>query len=235
MLGQNNTFHFAEYPSIHSNPKIHVHRNGARLILFRVRASSIARDLPTFQYIYIYIYILPKSFRIKIPLKNKQAKNIQKRIHNQILICAKNETKRRHFGNTIKVKEIQQELSMTLSDEDMITITNVTEKARELMVPNSREKLKSNFEKLKDMTVHNKNRSIHQQQRMKEAVINLADSEIPESHRELLNLVCTEYYSYSKFRYCIYNRIIFTKTGVLGKNRRGTNIKKRRFTHTKNK
>ena len=51
-------------------------------------------------------------------LKNKQAQNIQKRFHNQLLVCAKNETKRHHFKNSNEVKEIQQELGISLSNED---------------------------------------------------------------------------------------------------------------------
>ena len=139
--------------------------------------------------------IIPKSLRINCPIRNEKTKNIINRYRFEILIATKNDAKHRFFNRVQEVRNIENELSSILSNEDMRVVNNVTEKARELMFVRSKERLVNKFCKLKeskgakfnhnnDRIAHNEGGTLH----MKVPVLNLASNEIPDHHMELLML-----------------------------------------------
>ena len=133
--------------------------------------------------------IIPKSMKLNCPIRNAKTENIMNRYRFEILIATKNDAKHRFFNNVKVGKDIENELSAVLSEADMAVITNVTEKARESMFVRSKEKLVNKFSILKKRkddkeTYTDNTNTLH----MKEPILNLASSEIPEHHKELLEL-----------------------------------------------
>ena len=131
--------------------------------------------------------IIPKSLRIKCSVSNERTAKIMNRYRLELLHSTKNDAKRKFFKSINKAKEIENALSQVLNNEDMTLIRNVTETSRELMFVRSKERLVKKFERLKvNKMVANVIKESNTY--MKDAVLNLAPDEIPEHHKELLNL-----------------------------------------------
>ena len=64
---------------------------------------------------------------------NKNTKSIVNKFRFELLISKKNDVKHRFFKYVRMSKEIEDELSLILSNEDMLVIKNITEKSRESM------------------------------------------------------------------------------------------------------
>ena len=132
--------------------------------------------------------IIPKSLRIKCPVRNKRSNRIVDRFRFELLLSTKNDAKHRFFRFTKMVKDIENKLIEILSNEDMTLIRNVTEKSRELMFVRSKERLVKKFNTLKDLNVIKHGNINKVNTLVKEAVLNLVDDVIPENHKDVLNL-----------------------------------------------
>ena len=130
--------------------------------------------------------LIPKSLRIKCPVRSSRTTIVTEKYRFDLLIATKNDAKNRFFRCMQVAKAIQDELSLILSTEDMNTIRNVTEKSRESMFLRSRERLVKKFNiLLESKKAINTDRSITY---VKSPILNLVSDEIPETHKELLNL-----------------------------------------------
>ena len=127
--------------------------------------------------------LIPKSFQVKVPVRSKNANDILKKFRADLLICAKNEAKKRFFKQVRTAQEIHEQLTSVINEEDMIIINNVTNKAHETMFKKAKERLLNKFEYLKSKT-----KSMQGQKYVKNPVLNLVDNEIPKHHQELLGL-----------------------------------------------
>ena len=63
--------------------------------------------------------LIPKSLRIKSPIKDRRTKEIVEKYRMELLVSLKNTAKHRFFSNTNKVKALQDDLRLLLSREDM--------------------------------------------------------------------------------------------------------------------
>ena len=131
--------------------------------------------------------VIPKSLRIKCPSKTNYAKQLTNRYHFDLLIVTKNEAKKRFFKNLESSKLLYKELDRILSKSDMKTVENITNNARELAFVNYKNKLKEKFEKLKHISTNNASLR-PTRNTLKNVTLNLCDSEIPEHHKEVLEL-----------------------------------------------
>ena len=138
--------------------------------------------------------LLPKSFNVHSPAAgNRQTERIVKKFRKDLLISAKNDAKGRFFRNVRLVQNIQTELATTLTEEDMATITEVTDKAKELMFKKSKERLVKKFEELRKRTKPPKeppkvSGTSHEFKYVKNPVLNLMNNEVPKHHQDLLSL-----------------------------------------------
>ncbi|XP_065645854.1 uncharacterized protein LOC136076307 [Hydra vulgaris] len=133
--------------------------------------------------------IIPKSLRINSPVSTNRAMSIVFRFRFEILICLKNDAKKRYFIFITETKNLQENLKSTLDEKDYEKVEHVTEKAREIMLIRSKERLFKKFnilqnefknkQKIKNgkLTTHTKN-----------AVLNLCNTEISNNQNDLLNL-----------------------------------------------
>ena len=128
--------------------------------------------------------LIPKSLQINCPVRNLKTKDIIARYRFELLVCTKNDAKHRFFKYVKTVKDIEYELSLVLSNEDMILIKNVTEKAREAMFIRSKDRLIKKFQLLQDKQIVKH----HPCKYIKQPVLNLIPDEIPENHKDLLSL-----------------------------------------------
>ena len=127
--------------------------------------------------------LIPKSLCVQSPVKSRRTKNILLQFRLDLLRCAKNEAKYRYFSQVNNVNETKAELASIVNENDMVIIHQVTEKAREAMFKRSKERLVKKFKVLKERHVKMKKDSV-----TKAPLLNLAGSEIPKHHEELLNL-----------------------------------------------
>ena len=131
--------------------------------------------------------LIPKSLRIKSPVNNIKTNGIVQRYQLELLITIKNDASRKYFNLSKRISELKLELAVILSEDDMITINNVTEQSREKMFNSSKLRLLNKFRILKEMD----NKKQYDTQRtnyVKESVINLTTEPLPEHHKLLLNL-----------------------------------------------
>ena len=134
--------------------------------------------------------IIPKSFRIKSPLKNKRAMLINEKYRFDLLINAKNDAKKRFFKAVRDVKSIKEELLNTLSIQDMNIIENITEKSREKTFNEKKKQLIEKFLKLECDKNKNQRRLCSDvcSPVVKPAVLNLCGDILPKNQKDLLNL-----------------------------------------------
>ena len=98
--------------------------------------------------------LIPKSLRIDRVVHNKNTKSIVNKFRFELLISIKNDAKHRFFKYTRMSKEIEDELSLILSNEDMLAIKYIAEKSGESMFVRSKERFTKKFGILKH---HNRN------------------------------------------------------------------------------
>ena len=130
--------------------------------------------------------LIPKSLRIKCPVRNSRTTKIVKQYRFELLRSMKNDAKHRYFKCVEVAKDVHDGLSLLLSDEDMILVSDITEKAREAMFIRSKERLVKKFKILQGD--NNLNRIERPKVYVKSPVLNLVPDEIPESHKDLLSL-----------------------------------------------
>ena len=129
--------------------------------------------------------IIPKSLRIRCPIRSDRSKEITRRYRFELLLSVKNDAKRRYFKYARETKEIEEELRLVLSNEDMASVTNVTEKSREEMFVRSKQRLIKKFEALRGRSDRIEERP---KVLVKDPVLNLVPSEIPKEQENLLRL-----------------------------------------------
>ena len=132
--------------------------------------------------------IIPKSLRTKCPLKTERSREIAKKYQFELLISVKNEAKRRYFKNVKEAEKVEEELRCVLNNEDMEIVKRVTEKSREEMFLRSKEKLVNKFESLRGNQPTTDQNAERPNTLVKDPVLNLAPSEIPETQKNLLSL-----------------------------------------------
>ena len=132
-------------------------------------------------------HLIPKSLRLKCPVKTKVAKGMMKNFQFRLLISIKNDTRRKFFKLEKEICNLKEELMSILSNNDMKMIEEVSNKASEKMFISSKERLLKKFRILKEI---NSPRSCNnnQQRYIKDCVIDLTSETFPDNHKSLLNL-----------------------------------------------
>ena len=103
-----------------------------------------------------------------------------------MLISVKNDAKQRYFKSTKDAKEIEDELSLILNNEDMDLVQNAAEKSREQIFIRSKQRLVKKFESLQ---VKSERKEIRPKEFIvKDPVLNLVPSEIPQAQMDILKL-----------------------------------------------
>ena len=93
--------------------------------------AGIAKNQLIFSERCIKNIILPKSFRLKTPIKSITVYNIIKDCRKKSVMPAKNNAKQRMYFSLKEVEEIKLYLKNILSEEHYIIIQNVTDDSRE--------------------------------------------------------------------------------------------------------
>ena len=75
--------------------------------------------------------ILPKSFRLKPPIKSTKVYNIMQDCSKKLVVLAKNNVKQRMYSSSNKVEEIKLDLKNFLLGYNYIFFQNVTGNSRE--------------------------------------------------------------------------------------------------------
>ena len=130
--------------------------------------------------------LIPKSLKIKSLIEDRRAKEIVQKYRMELLISLKNSAKHRYFSCATKVKGLQDDLQLMLSKEDTEKIEAATEKAREAMFVRSKQRLVNKFNILRGLT--NTVPETAATRHVKDPFLNLVGDEVPENHKELLNL-----------------------------------------------
>ena len=134
----------------------------------------------------IHHNITPKSFQLKSPLKTKKAFNVMKEYSRKLIVIANNGAKQRMDEATVKVKQICENLKRSVKDEHFALIDRTTEKSNEKEFTKKKNHLINKFEILKNNT--GKKSKEKTTSYIKQAVINLTDTELTEEQKFLLNL-----------------------------------------------
>ena len=142
--------------------------------------------------------LIPKSLRIKSPVKTKRGNEIMVRCRFELLVSIKNDTKRKYFSTFQKVEELIRKLRTVLSTEDMDKVNSVTNIAREKMFIKSKERLFKKFDNLKKLGKktatsngimdNNNNEERDTSTHLKNGVLNLCNDDVKDTHLNLLNL-----------------------------------------------
>ncbi len=99
----------------------------------------------------------------------------------------KNTAKHRYFSCAAKVEALQDDLRLLLSREDMEKIEAASEKAREAMFVRSKERLINKFDILRGPQ-NSQAPATSTVKYIKDPILNLVDDEVPDNHKDLLNL-----------------------------------------------
>ena len=128
--------------------------------------------------------IIPKSLRVHCPVKSRRGKNVTAKYRFDLLLCAKNDAKSKLFQTIKRIDDLREILNNKISHEHMQTIENVTLKSETTSFQYWKNHLQRKFVKL-DTTVkpHNINPAT-----IKPTTLNLCADEIPQHHKELLDL-----------------------------------------------
>ena len=129
--------------------------------------------------------ILPKSFRLKPPIKSIKNYNIRKDCSKKLLVLAKNNAKQRMYFSLKKVEEIKLYLKSILSEEHYILIQNVTDNSREKEFLKKKKQLIKKYNSLLDKYSEHSN---YKTSLIKPAIFNLTKEEILKHYESLLNL-----------------------------------------------
>ena len=131
--------------------------------------------------------IIPKSFRIRSPIKSKKAVNIMREFAKKMVVIAKNEAKYQFHCYKIKVRELSNIIKNEVSFEHYQIIQNATETSKEKQFVKKKNHLIKKFKKLHNEAV--KEKTVEKRTSfLKSAVLNLTNDELPEHHKSLLNL-----------------------------------------------
>ena len=104
----------------------------------------------------------------------------------KLIVIAKSVVKQRVHEATVKVKQICENLKRRTNDEHLAHIDRTTEKSKEKEFTKKKNHLINKFEKLKNsLGKKGKQKTISY---IKQAVINLTDTELTEEQKSLLNL-----------------------------------------------
>ena len=104
----------------------------------------------------------------------------------RLIVIAKNGAKQRMHEVTVKVKQICENLKRRINDEHFALVDRTTEKSKEKEFTKKKNHLINKFEKLKNST--EKKGKQKTTSYIKQAVINLTDTEITEEQTSLPNL-----------------------------------------------
>ena len=104
----------------------------------------------------------------------------------KLIVIAKNGDKQRMHEATVKVKEICENLKRRINDEHFAIIDRTTEKSKEKEFTKTKNHRINKFEKLKKSS--GKKGKQKTTSYIKQAVINLTDTELTEEEKSLLNL-----------------------------------------------
>ena len=110
--------------------------------------NPVAKNQMIFLQRCIYHYVIPKSFRLKTPVKSKKAFNIMNEYKKKLHVIAKNNAKERMFNAALKVNELCQNLKAKVSEEHYLLIQFATEKSRENEIVKKKEHLIYKLNKL---------------------------------------------------------------------------------------
>ena len=134
----------------------------------------------------IHHKIIPKSLRIRSPLNTKGTQGIIDSYRFKLLICLKNDVKRRYFSIRKKITVVTNTLVEKLSPEDMNNVKYITDKSRETAFQKSRLRLMNKFTNLQSPQKRTGQKS--NTNHVKNTVLNLCDTDLPQHHQDLLNL-----------------------------------------------
>ncbi|XP_065658394.1 uncharacterized protein LOC136082910 [Hydra vulgaris] len=167
---------------------------GAEIYKSTEQLQSLKKSVAKSKNQYIFLQkcekhkIIPKSLRINSPIKSKRAVGLIFRFRFELLICIKNDSKRRFFNFMNDVKKLQNFLNCKLNEEDYIKLEQITEKSRESMFVKSKERLIKKFHILQSEHANGKDIARKTTKYKKDAVLNLCDTDISISHNDFLNL-----------------------------------------------
>ena len=128
--------------------------------------------------------IIPKSFRVSSPIQTRRGKNITSKYRYELLICARNDAKSNFFKSETSIENLRNLLKVELSIDHMNIIENVTEKAASKTFAFWKNHHIYKFEKLQSNTMDN----TITLPTVKPITLNLCDDDIPQHHKELLEL-----------------------------------------------
>ena len=146
--------------------------------------ASIAKKQLIFLERCIKNNILPKSFRLKPPIKSNKGYNIMKDFRKKIVVLAKNNAKQRMYFSLKTVEEIKLYSKNILLEEHYILIQNVTDDSREKEFL-KRKQLIEKYNSLLDKYCRHSN---YKTILIKPAIFNFTKQEIPKHYESLLNL-----------------------------------------------
>ena len=146
--------------------------------------ASVAKNQLIFLERCIKNNILPKSFRLKSPIKSTKGYNIMIYCSKKLVVLAKNNAKQRMYSSLKKVEEIKLYLKKILSEEHYILIQNVTDNSREKKFFKKKKQIIDKYNSLLDKYSQHSN---YKTSLIKQAILNLTNEEIPK-HESLLNL-----------------------------------------------
>ena len=78
-------------------------------------------------------HLIPKSLRLKSPVKTKVAKGMMKNFQFRLLMSIENDTRRKFFKLEKEICNLKEELMSILSNNDMKMIEEISNKASEKM------------------------------------------------------------------------------------------------------
>jgi len=129
----------------------------------------------------IHHNIVPKFLNVRSPIKSKNGINITKDYQRKLLIAAKNEARYRFHFSIKKCNELIETLTETLNGNDLEFVTSFTDKAKERTFKKTKDKLVNKFHLL--LQNNSKKHTL-----VKDAILNLAGNDIPNHHKNILNL-----------------------------------------------
>ena len=130
--------------------------------------------------------LIPNSFKRRCSSNSQRMKQIIARCEFELLVCAKNDARRKYFKLLNEFDRMKDELSQILTTEDLTTILNATEKARENMFNASKLRLMNKFQLLRSRnSIAN---SVSETNHVKNAVLDLTNVPLPDNQKSLLEL-----------------------------------------------
>ena len=132
--------------------------------------------------------LIPKSLRIRCPIRSNRGKEVTKKYRFELLLATKNDAKHRFFSTIKEADQIEEDLVSKLDFADMEIIRKVTEEARESMFLRSRERLQKKFKILEEEREAQQRSNDPRPSVVKTPILNLASAEVPKEHLDLLSL-----------------------------------------------